>query len=169
MDVSLFDFDLPERSIALRPASPRDSARLLHIPARGDFGHYHVTDLPSLLRSGDVLVFNETKVFPAALMAKRPARAQGGGGDVSVTVNLHKGRGEGEWDAFCRPAKRLRLGDQLHFDKTLSAEVVEKRDGGDLTLRFNSEGDALLADFDRCAAREPDASCRGGDVFACEV
>jgi len=100
MDVSLFDFDLPERSIALRPASPRDSARLLHIPVQGEFSHQAVSDLPSLLRSGDVLVFNETKVFPAALTASRPARAHGGGGDVSITVNLHKARGEAVWDAF---------------------------------------------------------------------
>ena len=150
MDVSLFDFDLPEREIALRPASPRDSARLLHIPAQSDFEHQHVTDLPSLLRAGDVLVFNETKVFPAALTAKRPARAQGGGGDVSVTVNLHKAKGEGMWDAFCRPAKRLRVGDQLNFDAQLSAEVAKKRGGGDLTLRFNAKGEALQAAFERC-------------------
>ena len=152
MDVSLFDFDLPERAIALRPASPRDSARLLHIPALSDFDHQHVTDLPSLLRKGDVLVFNETKVFPAALTAKRPARAHGGGGDVSVTVNLHKAKGEGAWDAFCRPAKRLRVGDRLNFDEQLAAEVIEKRDGGDLTLRFNADGDDLDAAFERCGA-----------------
>ena len=157
MDVSLFDFDLPERAIALRPASPRDSARLLHIPALGDFKHKAVSDLPSLLRAGDVLVFNETKVFPAALMAKRPARAQGGGGDVSVTVNLHKDRGDegadrGQWDAFCRPAKRLKLGDVLNFDASLSARVVEKRDGGDVTLSFNATGEALKNAFERCGA-----------------
>ena len=152
MDVSLFDFDLPERAIALRPASPRDSARLLHIPAQSEFEHRYVTDLPSLLQAGDMLVFNETKVFPAALTAKRPARAQGGGGDVSVTVNLHKAGGEGLWDAFCRPAKRLRVGDKLGFDDKLSAELIEKRDGGDLTLRFNSDGDDLLAAFERCGA-----------------
>ncbi|MEP4051834.1 MAG: tRNA preQ1(34) S-adenosylmethionine ribosyltransferase-isomerase QueA [Litorimonas sp.] len=152
MDVSLFDFDLPERAIALRPASPRDSARLLHIPAQGEFAHKAVSDLPSLLRSGDVLVFNETKVFPAALDAKRPARAQGGGGDVSVTVNLHKSRSETSWDAFCRPAKRLRIGDILHFDVALSATVAEKREGGDLTLVFNAEDDELLASFERCGA-----------------
>lgn len=152
MDVSLFDFDLPEHAIALRPASPRDSARLLHIPAKGDFGHQRVSDLPSLLCAGDVLVFNETKVFPAALTATRPARAHGGGGNVSVTVNLHKAKGSASWDAFCRPAKRLRAGDVLHFDELLSAEVVEKRDGGDLTLGFNVEGDALLAAFERCGA-----------------
>jgi len=152
MDVSLFDFDLPERAIALRPASPRDSARLLHIPARRAFEHKGVSDLPSLLRAGDVLVFNETKVFPAALTAKRPARAQGGGGDVTVTVNLHKANGEDAWDAFCRPAKRLRVGDELHFEDQLSAKVSEKRDGGDLTLAFNSAGDTLLAAFERCGA-----------------
>ncbi len=152
MDVSLFDFDLPERAIALRPANPRDSARLLHIPAQGAFGHHSVADLPSLLRAGDVLVFNETKVFPAALRAKRPARAHGGGGDVSVTVNLHKAKDEKTWDAFCRPAKRLRVGDRLHFDAELSAEVTEKRDGGDLTLNFNAQGDDLLASFERCGA-----------------
>ena len=152
MDVSLFDFDLPERAIALRPASPRDSARLLHIPVQGDFGHKAVFDLPSLLRAGDVLVFNETKVFPAALTARRPARAHGGGGDVSVTVNLHKASGESSWDAFCRPAKRLRIGDTLHFDESLSAEVTQKRDGGDLTLEFNAHGDALLTSFESCGA-----------------
>ncbi len=152
MDVSLFDFDLPERAIALRPVSPRDSARLLHIPDKGDFDHKNVSDLPSLLKAGDVLVFNETKVFPAALSARRPARAQGGGGDVSVTVNLHKLKDEASWDAFCRPAKRLRIGDRLHFDDALSADVIERRDGGDLTLRFNAEGDDLLAAFERCGA-----------------
>ena len=152
MDVSLFDFDLPERLIALRPVSPRDSARLLHIPAGGDFAHHSVSDLPSLLCAGDVLVFNETKVFRAALMASRPARAHGGGSDVNVTVNLHKARNEGVWDAFCRPAKRLKLDDILHFDSDLSARVIEKRDGGDLSLEFNARGDALLAAFERCGA-----------------
>jgi len=152
MDVSLFDFDLPEHAIALRPASPRDSARLLHIPAQADFEHHSVSDLPSLLRAGDVLVFNETKVFPAALTAKRPARDHGGGGNVSVTVNLHKANGKGSWDAFCRPAKRLRQGDILHFDEELSAEVVEKREGGDLTLLFNVEGGDLSLAFERCGA-----------------
>jgi len=152
MDVSLFDFDLPERAIALRPVSPRDSAKLLHIPAGEAFEHRQVSDLPSLLRAGDVLVFNETKVFPAALTAKRPARAQGGGGDVSVTVNLHKFRNKSSWDAFCRPAKRLRIGDQLIFDAALRAEVAEKRGGGDLTLRFNAAGQALQDAFERCGA-----------------
>ena len=152
MDVSLFDFDLPERLIALRPVSPRDSARLLHIPVQGEFTNHSVSDLPSLLRAGDVLVFNETKVFRAALTASRPARPHGGGSDVNVTVNLHKAKDRGVWDAFCRPAKRLRVDDVLYFDVDLSAKVIEKRDGGDLSLEFNTQGDALLAAFERCGA-----------------
>lgn len=152
LDVSLFDFELPESAIALRPASPRDTARLLHIGASGDFTDNIVRDLPSLLRAGDVLVFNETKVFPAAFTAIRPARAHGGGGDVSVTVNLHKDRLEGSWDAFVRPAKRLRVGDTIHFDEKLSAQVTEKRDGGDVSLQFNAEGDKLQLAFERCGA-----------------
>ena len=152
MDVSLFDFDLPERLIALRPVSPRDSARLLHIPVQGEFTNHSVSDLPSLLRAGDVLVFNETKVFRAALTASRPARPHGGGSDVNVTVNLHKAKDRGVWDAFCRPAKRLKVDDVLYFDVDLSAKVIEKRDGGDLSLEFNTQGDALLAAFERCGA-----------------
>lgn len=152
MDVSLFDFDLPERAIALRPAVPRDSAKLLRVGADGTLGHYGVADLPILLRAGDVLVFNETKVFPAAFQATRPARAHGGGGDVTVTVNLHKQDASDSWEAFCRPAKRLKPGDVLHFDDELSAEVTARREGGDTTLTFNAAGDALMAAFTRCGA-----------------
>ena len=82
MRVSAFDFHLPEESIALRPAKPRDSAKLLHVSGRGEFTDHIVKDLASLLREGDVLVLNETKVLRAALTATRPARAHGGGGDV---------------------------------------------------------------------------------------
>lgn len=152
MDVTLFDFELPESAIALRPVNPRDSARLLQIGLSGGPTDHIVRDLPNLLRAGDVLVFNETKVFPAAFTAMRSARAHGGGGDVSVTVNLHKDGGQGAWDAFVRPAKRLKLGDLLHFDELLTAEVSAKREGGDVTLQFNAEGDALQAAFERCGA-----------------
>lgn len=152
MDVSLFDFDLPESAIALRPAVPRDSARLLHVLSKDRIADMRVHELPSLLRAGDVLVFNETRVFPAALKATRPARAHGGGGDVTVTVNLHKDSGEGVWQAFCRPAKRLRVGDILHFDDLLTAIVSEKRDGGDLSLSFNTDRRDLLNAFERCGA-----------------
>jgi S-adenosylmethionine:tRNA ribosyltransferase-isomerase len=152
MDVSLFDFDLPERAIALRPAVPRDSAKLLQVGESEALSDHIVRALPDLLRAGDVLVFNETKVFPAAFRATRPARAHGGGGDVSVTVNLHKQVAEDSWDAFCRPAKRLKIGDTLHFDADLSAEITERRDGGDTRLQFNEAGEALQAAFERCGA-----------------
>ena len=145
MKVSAFDFHLPEESIALRPADPRDSAKLLHVSGRGEFTDNSVKDLPSLLRRGDVLVLNETKVLRAALTATRPARAHGGGGDVTVDVNLHTAVSENEWRAFVRPAKRLRDGDDVHFSDTLSAIVFGKQDGGDVGLRFNLSGLDLSA------------------------
>lgn len=143
MKVSAFDFHLPEESIALRPANPRDSAKLLQVSGQGAFTDHIVKDLPSLLRRGDVLVLNETKVLRAALKATRPARAHGGGGDVIIDVNLHTALSENEWRAFVRPAKRLRDGDEVYFSESLSASVFEKQDGGDVGLRFNLSGQEL--------------------------
>ena len=143
MKVSAFDFHLPEESIALRPASPRDSAKLLQVSGQGEFTDRVVSDLPLLLREGDVLVLNETKVLRAALKAMRPARAHGGGGDVTLDVNLHTAISENEWRAFVRPAKRLRDGDEVHFSDALSAIVFEKQEGGDVGLRFNLPGQDL--------------------------
>jgi len=143
MRVSAFDFHLPEESVALRPARPRDSAKLLQVSEKGGFTDHIVSDLPSLLREGDVLVLNETKVLRAALTATRPARAHGGGGDVTVDVNLHTVLSDDEWRAFVRPAKRLRDGDVVHFSEALSAQVFGKQDGGDVGLHFNLSGQAL--------------------------
>ena len=143
MKVSAFDFHLPEESIALRPAKPRDSAKLLQVSGQGTFTDHSVKDLPSLLNKGDVLVLNETKVLRAALTATRPARAHGGGGDVTVDVNLHTALSDNEWRAFVRPAKRLRDGDEVHFSDSLSASVFGKQEGGDVGLRFNLSGQAL--------------------------
>lgn len=143
MKVSAFDFDLPEESIALRPARPRDSAKLLHVSRQGGLTDYSVKDLPSLLREGDVLVLNETKVLRAALTATRPARPHGGGGDVKVDVNLHTATSSDEWRAFVRPAKRLRDGDEVQFSQSLSATVLDKQEGGDVGLRFNLSDEAL--------------------------
>lgn len=142
MKLSDFDFDLPEDLIALRPARPRDSARLLQVKgdALEDCG---VLDLPDLTQPGDLLVFNDTKVIPAALMGVRPARAQGGGGDVEVEVNLHKRDGEADWRAFARPGKRLKDGDRLTFKGGLSASITAKLDGGEIALRFDRSGLAL--------------------------
>lgn len=143
MDVELFNFDLPDERIALRPAIPRDSARMLHV--RGDeIADHVVQDLPNLLRAGDILVLNETRVLRASLTGKRPARAHGGGGDVSVQINLHKCISKSEWRAFARPAKRLKDGDFIHFSHEVYAEVFEKREGGDVGLRFNLSDESLV-------------------------
>lgn len=166
MKTELFDFDLPEHAIALRPASPRDHAKLLQVKG-GVFSDHHVFNLPDLLVAGDVLVLNDTKVFPAALTALRRARAHGGGGDVTLDINLLSDQANGVWQAFARPAKRLKTGDILTFSDALTAEVLEKRDGGEVVLQFNQFGSALYAAFDAVGSpplppyiarkREPDA------------
>ena len=143
MKVSAFDFDLPEANIALRPVRPRDSAKLLHITDDGQLSDHTVSDLSSLLGAGDVLVLNDTKVLRAALTATRPARAHGGGGDVTLDINLHTQISGNEWRAFVRPAKRIRDGDELRFSGQLSAQVFDKKDGGDIGLRFNQGDEAL--------------------------
>ncbi|WOI54577.1 tRNA preQ1(34) S-adenosylmethionine ribosyltransferase-isomerase QueA [Parvularcula sp. LCG005] len=141
-----FDFVLPEELIALEPAQPRDSSRLLHVRPDG-LGHHTFRELPTLLRPGDVLVINDTKVFPAALTAIRPARAEGGGGDVQVDVNLLHPVSEEEkvvvWRAFARPAKRLREGDILHFGDRFSGEIVARR-AGEIDLRVSLSADQFM-------------------------
>ena len=144
MKLSDFDFDLPEDLIALRPVRPRDSARLLHVMG-GSIEDRGVLDLPDLLQPGDVLVFNDTKVIPAALTGVRPARAHGGGGDVEVEVNLHKRDDEAAWRAFARPGKRLKEGDKLAFKGGLTAIITAKLDGGEIALRFDRSGVELDA------------------------
>ena len=149
MDVELFNFDLPETCIALRPAVPRDSAKLLQVKG-GNITDHSVQDLPNLLRAGDVLVLNETKVLRACLTGVRPARAHGGGGDVSIGINLHKKLSPNEWRAFARPAKRLKDGDIVKVSEALSAEVFGKQSGGDIGLRFNLSGQALEHEIENC-------------------
>jgi len=138
MRVDLFDFDLPQERIALEPASPRDSARLLHICV-GDRADRVIRDLTDIIRAGDMIVANDTKVIPAQLFGRRPARSEGGGGDVAVEATLHKDLGEGRWHAFLRPAKRVRVGDEFLFDG-LQARVLE-RDGAEGVLQFDHRSD----------------------------
>lgn len=142
MDVELFNFDLPEVRIALRPASPRDSSRLLQVKG-GVLTDHIASDLADLLRRGDILVLNETKVLRASLRGVRPARPNGGGGDVNVGFNLHKQISDDSWRAFARPAKRLKQGDAIRLSDELTALVMDKRDGGDVGLEFNLSGEAL--------------------------
>src|SRR5688572_24166801 len=128
MRVDLFDFELPPENIALRPASPRDAARLLQVSG-SDLSDHHVGDLPQLLRAGDVLVFNDTRVIPAQLEGTR--------GEARIGATLHKREGLRQWRAFIRNAKRVRPGDRIEFGAGVAASVVEK--GEDVLLAF--EGD----------------------------
>ncbi|MFN3958885.1 MAG: tRNA preQ1(34) S-adenosylmethionine ribosyltransferase-isomerase QueA [Parvularculaceae bacterium] len=142
MRVDEFDFNLPEERIALFPASPRDSARLLHVNGSA-FADHVVRKLPSILRPGDLLVLNDTRVIPAQLSGERAARE--GGPVVSVDVTLLKRLPEGggaRWRAFARPAKRLRAGDVINFGDGFSAEV-EAREDAEAALSFNVAGDAF--------------------------
>lgn len=130
MRVDLFDFDLPQELIALRPASPRDSARLLHV--QGDvFADKIVRDLPSLLNPGDCLVFNDTRVIPAQLDGRR--------GDAKIGATLHKREGLRTWRAFVKNAKRLKEGDQVIFGGGVTALVGERGADGSLLLHFEGE------------------------------
>lgn len=149
MRVDDFTFDLPESRVALKPATPRDAARLFHVD--GDvFADHAVVDLPRLLKRNDILVLNDTRVIPAQLEGMR--RARGDGPDIMIDVTLIK-RLVGDpalgarWRAFVRPAKRVKTDDELVFSDPLSAQV-ESRDGAEAILRFNAGG----GDFDRLLA-----------------
>lgn len=136
MKVDLFDFDLPEERIALRPAEPRESARLLDV-AYDRLIDRTIADLPGLVRPGDVLVVNDTKVIPARLRGTR--------GEAKIEATLHMRLDGRTWAAFARPAKRLRPRDTVDFGG-LTAEVAEKRDGGEVILRFDrGEADLMAA------------------------
>ncbi|MFQ5958881.1 MAG: tRNA preQ1(34) S-adenosylmethionine ribosyltransferase-isomerase QueA [Alphaproteobacteria bacterium] len=143
MKVDAFDFHLPRELIAARPAVPRDSARLLEVRADG-VGDRRFTDLPRLLRPGDLLVFNDTRVIPARLRGKRATAA--------VEVTLHKRVDDGCWDAFARPARKLRVGDRVDFGERFAAEVAAKGEGGEVRLRFALAGDDLRAALARHGA-----------------
>lgn len=147
MKVSEFDFDLPDEAIALRPAVPRDHARLLQVGGDGCLSNHNVYELNELLRAGDLLVVNETRVFPSALSGIRAARPVGGGGDVNIGVNLHQNISANSWRAFIRPAKRIKIDDEISFQAGLKAKIIDKKDGGDIALEFNLSGADLMQAF----------------------
>jgi S-adenosylmethionine:tRNA ribosyltransferase-isomerase len=126
MRVDLFDFDLPAERIALRPASPRDSARMLVVGA--SLEDRTVLDLPSLLRAGDCLVFNDTRVIPAQL--------EGARGDAKIGATLHKREGLRSWRAFIRNAKRLHDGDVIDFGAGVTSIASARREDGSWLLTF---------------------------------
>lgn len=142
MRVDDFDFDLPKERIADRPVSPRHAARLLDVRADGltDRG---MLDLPSLLRAGDVMVFNDTRVIPARLFGQRGPR-QPGGLPATIEVTLHQALGLDAWAAFAKGAKKLMAGDVVTFAADFAATVEARRDGGEVILRFNHAGPALM-------------------------
>ncbi|MBN9557445.1 MAG: tRNA preQ1(34) S-adenosylmethionine ribosyltransferase-isomerase QueA [Alphaproteobacteria bacterium] len=148
MDVSLFDFDLPEGLIALRPARPRDSARLMVVHEDGRIDHAHVRDLPDYLARGDVLVANDTKVIAARLRGTRLARA--GGMTAKIEVTLHKRVAPDRFWAFARPARRLIPGDHLRLGETIDATVAARGEAGEVELSFALAG----AHLDAAIARE---------------
>jgi S-adenosylmethionine:tRNA ribosyltransferase-isomerase len=130
MKVDLFDFELPPERIALRPARPRDSARLLAV--RGaEIADHRVLELPDLLEPGDVLVFNDTKVIPAQLEGRR--------GEARIGATLHKREGPREWHAFLRNARRAHVGDTIDFGEAVAASVVDKADDGSALLHFHGD------------------------------
>ena len=135
MRVADFDFELPPENIALRPITPREAAKLLVIQ-NSAFSDLHVGDLPSQLRRGDLLVFNNTKVIPAALSGVRVGRL---GTTPKIEALLHLRIDGASWKAFVKPAKKLEAGDTVQFG-SLSAVVEEKGDTGEVTFRFPVSG-----------------------------
>jgi S-adenosylmethionine:tRNA ribosyltransferase-isomerase len=145
MRVDLFDFDLPPERIALRPARPRDAARMLVVRSEGDFEDCGVRDLPRLLRAGDVLVFNDTRVIPAQLEGRR--------GEAKIGATLHKRIDLRRWQAFIRNAKRLRSGDVVEFGGGVTAIAEERLADGSFVLAF--EGDEPVEVLLERAGRMP--------------
>jgi S-adenosylmethionine:tRNA ribosyltransferase-isomerase len=140
MKVDLFDFELPRELIALQPADPRDSARLLRVES-DRLSDLLVRDLPDCLRPGDLLVSNDTKVIPAQLTGRR--------GTAKIEVTLIEALGEDRWKGFARPAKKLTPGDRLDFAPDFHAEMLSRGEGGEVTLRFDRGGADLMAALDR--------------------
>lgn len=136
MHISLFDFHLPRERIADRPASPRDSAKLLDVTSDG-LHDRTVHDLPDLLEPGDILVFNDTRVIPARLKGAR--------GVAKVEITLHKQESADTWHAFAKRARKLKPGDVIHIADDFSATVTAKGEDGEVTVRFDCGGPDLMA------------------------
>jgi S-adenosylmethionine:tRNA ribosyltransferase-isomerase len=135
MKTAEFDFDLPAHLIADRPVEPRDAARLLVVEDK--LQDRNVRDLPGLLRPGDLLVLNDTRVIPARLTGRR--------GTARIEATLHKQVAAGRWRAFARPGRKLKSGDRIEFAAGFEAEVAGKFDGGEIELSFDRAGDELMA------------------------
>jgi len=147
MKLSDFDFDLPDDLIATRPARPRTSARMLVV--RGDdMQDRTVADLPDVLRAGDRLVLNDTKVIPARLFGLRHRESAQGPVSAKIEVTLLEPQAGGDWMALLKPLKKLKIGEDVVFSDALSATLIDKPEGIAI-LRFNLTGD----DFDAALAK----------------
>ena len=132
MKIDNFDFDLPTERIAQQPIFPRDTAKML-VMKGGGLEHKQVLDLPDLLREGDLLVFNDTKVIPASLRGKVDNK--------DISINLHKQESASAWWVFARPAKHLKLGAEVIFGDGFTAKVEAEKEYGERLLRFSHIGD----------------------------
>ncbi|MFN7003094.1 MAG: tRNA preQ1(34) S-adenosylmethionine ribosyltransferase-isomerase QueA [Roseinatronobacter sp.] len=147
MKLSDFDFDLPDALIATRPVRPRPAARLLL--AQGDaIADRHVADLPEILRAGDLLVINTTKVIPARLTGQRARQTAQGPVSAKVEVTLTEPQPDGRWRALAKPLRKLAAGEVIAFTDTLQAHVTE-RGAEDVVLAFNLTGEAFDAALDQ--------------------
>ena len=177
MRTDLFDFHLPPELIAQHPVRPRDAARLLVVRAAG-LEDRQVVDLPELLRPGDLLVLNDTRVMPVRLYGRRGEAAveitltapvaHPPEGRVGARARKEESESEGAvlWQAFARPARKCRLGDRLDFGPDLVADVIGRGEGGEVTLQFDPGAQGLAEGLERHGAmplppyiRRP----RGGD------
>jgi len=143
MKLSDFDFDLPEDLIALRPVRPRPASRML-LAQGATTQDRHVRDLPDILRPGDLMVFNDTKVIPARLFGTRSRATNHGSGVAKVEATLLERTAPDSWSALARPGRKLAVGDVMQFDG-LAAEVLAKGEDGRVSLRFDRSGPDLDA------------------------
>jgi S-adenosylmethionine:tRNA ribosyltransferase-isomerase len=144
MNLNDFDFELPEDLIALRPCVQRDLSRLLVVNpnSQPNYSDLIFHDLPSQLRKGDVLVFNNSRTIAANLNGIRKARDEFSH-DVSININLHKKQNANSWWAFVKPAKRLKFGDIIEINSGFDCKIIQKLEGGEVLLEFNQCGDKL--------------------------
>lgn len=133
MDCSEFDYHLPKKLIAERPLEEREQAKLLRVSPNDTFFEHHIIkELPDLLKPSDVLIFNESKVFPARLKGTIDSK--------SVEILLHRDRGEGRWECLTKPGKKFLKGTEIVFPKNLCARVQEIHEDGGRVLKFNQNG-----------------------------
>ncbi|NOX39010.1 MAG: S-adenosylmethionine:tRNA ribosyltransferase-isomerase, partial [Alphaproteobacteria bacterium] len=143
MKLSDFDFELPEGLIATRPPTPRSAGRLL-VAQNGQISDHHVVDLVDILRPGDRLILNDTKVIPARLFGQRRRISDQGETHAKVEITLLNPDEQGHWRALAKPAKRLKIAETVEFGHGLSA-VVRDKPSGEVTLAFNLTAEAFDA------------------------